>query len=107
MSPECRKQAFIFFGMMAAYLVHLIFVFDTLGTYIMFVFFAGFFSAASSYPEEWNANTSLFRALKNVKTKDFYPYRISTLRLSAVVGGFVAGAGIVYFVNGRAVNANQ
>ena len=101
------KQAFIFSGMMVAYLVQLIFVFDTLGTYIMFVFFAGFFSAASSYPEEWNAKTSLFRALKNVKTKDFYPYRISTSRLSAVIGVFVAGAVIVYFVNVRPIGANR
>lgn len=93
-----KKQAFIFMGMLTAYLVQLLFVFDTLGTYMMFIFFAGFFFAASSYPEEWRN--------KN-KGKTFYSYQISGMRLSVLAGVFIASILVFYFVSARPFMANR
>lgn len=101
-----KNQAFIFAGMMVAYLIQLLFVFDTLGTYMMFVFFSGFFLAATVYPEEWDGKSSIFRASKN-KKGFLHSYKISVSRLSAVAGVFAAAVFIIYFVNVRPFLANR
>ncbi|PIR70229.1 MAG: hypothetical protein COU46_02540, partial [Candidatus Niyogibacteria bacterium CG10_big_fil_rev_8_21_14_0_10_42_19] len=47
-----RRDAFIFIGMFAAYLTQMLFVFDILATYMVFIFLLGFFYAVSSSDDD-------------------------------------------------------
>ena len=100
-----KNQALILIGMMVAYLVQLLFVFDTLGTYLTFVFFVGFFLAALVYSEEWGGRGFVFRA-SSKKEKTLQPYTVSALRLFATAGVLVATVFVVYFVNIKPARAN-
>lgn len=115
-----KKQAFIFIGMFIAYLIQLLFVFDTLGTYLLLVFSSGFFFAASFYPEEWRNKNSITRDSyariphargsrhqPSSEEKIFYAYNISALRLFAIAGVCIAVAFVAYFANARPFMANR
>ena len=101
-----KNQAFIFVGMLIAYLVQLLFVFDTLATYLMFVFVAGFFSVASSSSEEWSMKNSLNRfnikkQVKNVQTK------ISALGYIGLALIFAVAVATIITVDIRPLIANR
>ena len=100
-----KKQAFIFVGMIVAYIVQLLFVFDTLGTYLMFALFAGFFYSAGSYQKEWRDKNSLFSVFQH-KEKDIESYKGSMSRVYTVVGIFIVAIFVVYGVSIRPLMAN-
>lgn len=102
-----KKQMFIFFAMFVSYLVQLLFVFDTLATYLMFTLFAAFFYAASSYPQEWPKKNYLFSALKFNHSGETRYYKISASRLSTLFAVLVLFFIIMTFVNIRPLMANR
>ena len=106
-SAFSKKQTFIFAGMLWAYLIQVLFVFDTLATYLTFVFLAGFFFAARSYPEEWAGKSSFFRVLKNNKEKVSSTPKMSASRFSALASVFVLTLIVLYFTNLKPVMANR
>ena len=122
-----KRHAFIFVGMFSAYLVQLLFVFDTLPTYLMLAIMLGFFYASSSAtPEVWSRKNTLAllataitpeddseqlsRKKRVAEEKKFNKANryssISILRLSGIAGAFVVASLLITVVNIRPMMAN-
>jgi len=124
-----KKSAFIFVGMLIAYLIQLLFVFDTLSSYLMLAIILGFFSTVSStsleswlsqkntmslFPTTRSKNSSINNKLSRKQRKaeekrldKLNTYMtISIPRISGIVGIFVVVIVLIIMVNIRPMRAN-
>lgn len=123
-----KRSAFLFVGMFAAYLVQLLFVFDTLSSYLTLMVMLGFFFAISSTSSEvWSRKNTLTlsqiaessssnnanqlsrkerRAQERQTGKINYNTSVSLFRISGVFGIFVVAIALVVFINIRPWMAN-
>ena len=125
-----RKTIFIFIGMFAAYVVQLLFVFDTLSTYLMFIVVLGFLHAVSISDEEiWSKKNTLALSPavlsevlipqgKYISKKRIMEMQKETLRtantahlsitrLSAISIAFLVAVLLIATINVRPVLANR
>lgn len=90
------RDALIFMGMLAAYLFQLLFVFDTLATYLMLILIAGFLSVVSS--------TSLEQWPQKRRASPTLP-PMTGWRIPSIGGVFVISFLLVFFINVKPYSA--
>jgi len=103
-----RQSAFIFIGMFAAYVIQLLFVFDTMATYLMLIMMLGFFFAVSSIGEDqWaKKSTLLYNARDKADTAPSSHAISSPFRILGIVGVFTVAGLLIVMVNVRPMLGN-
>lgn len=103
------QSAFIFVGMFVAYLIQLLFVFDTLGTYLLSVFMFSFLYRSSITTfEEWSEKNSL--SLENIsktERKNAFTLKISLLRGMGIIAICIVTIALITTINIRPLMGAQ
>lgn len=107
-----KKSTFIFVGMLAAYLVQIFFVFDTLSTYLMLtILFGFFFVTASVSGDTWSGKNTLMSPRAAMpygagKVKQFLQPRASFGRATGILAVFMVFVFLVFMINVKPIMAN-
>ncbi|MBI2047835.1 MAG: O-antigen ligase family protein [Parcubacteria group bacterium] len=100
LSPQ---SAFIFVGMFTAYLIQLLFVFDTLGTYLLSVFMFGFlYRVSAASPDEWSEKNSLsMEGMSKVERKNTLTFKLPIIRVAGIVMTFIFFSALIITIDIR------